>query len=170
MRTALIGLPAMACAACGTTNEVGAMEDFKQQAINQSPYEREIAASTTFYFCADHPNPDRFVALCEVCNVDLYADKDLPFNADPDTDAPIVGVKGWATHFYHEFKPWGDDPKPRVSVTGERASERFATNTMTVEAIEALFSEANAWCTSRRDGDFQVQKNEIAVFVEGLPS
>ena len=148
----------------------GGMEALKAQAINTSPLEREIAASNTFYFCKEHPNPARFVALCEACSVDFYANKDLPFNADPDTEAPIVGVKGWATHFYHEYKPWDDDPEPRITVTGERAYQKFETDDLTVSAIESLFDEANAWCQDRRAGEFQVLKNEIESFVGGLPS
>lgn len=145
------------------------MADLKAQAVHSSHLTRDIAASNTFYFCGAHPEADRFDALCEACDVNLFADKDLPFNADPDTDAPVVGVKGWATHFYHEYKPWGDDLKPRISVTGERATQKFETSDLSAEAVEALFDEANAWCRSRREGEFQVLKNEIASFVEGLP-
>ena len=148
----------------------GAMEAYKAQAIGASPLIREIAASNTFYFCKPHPEPDRFVALCEVCNVDLYADKDLPFNADPDTDAPVIGVKGWATHFYHEFKPWDEGTEPRISVTGERATQKFETNELTTPAIEAVFEAANGWCQARRSGEFQILKNEIESFVGRLPS
>ena len=145
------------------------MADLKAQAIHSSPLTRDIAASNTFYFCKRHPEADRFDALCEACDVNVFADKDLPFNADPDTNAPIVGVKGWATHFYHEYQPWGDDPKPRISVTGERATQKFETSDLSAEAVQALFDEANTWCRSRREGEFQVLKNEIASFVQGLP-
>lgn len=160
---------AAALPACAASVDSG-MDAYKAQAINASPLKREIAASTTFYFCKAHPEPDRYDALCEICNVDLYADKDLPFNADLDTDAPIVGVKGWATHIYHEYKPWGDDAAPRISATGERASQKFETDELNVQAIESLFEEANSWCRDRRKGEFQVQKNEIESFVGGLPS
>lgn len=167
---AAFALPVVGLAACAAAGGDDAMAAFKAQVIDASPLEREIAASNTFYFCKPHPEPDRYDAICEVCNVDLYADKDLPFNADPDTDAPIVGVKGWATHFYHEFKPWGDDPAPRVSVTGERATQKFETDQLDAASIGALFEAANDWCRSRRSGEFTLLKNEIESFVERLPS
>lgn len=162
----LIGLGLVACA----VSDQNQMADFKTQAIEASPLVREIAASNRFFFCKDHPQPDRFVAICEVCNVDFYPDKDLPFNADPDTEAPIIGVKGWATHFYHEFKPRDGDPKPRITVTGERATQRFETSDLTVEAIETLFASANEWCEARGAGEYRLLKNEISAFVEGLSS
>ena len=124
----------------------------------------------TFFSCDAHPNPDRYDAICEVCNVDVYPDKDLPFNADPDTEAPIVGVKGWATHYYHEFKPWGDDPEPRISSTGERASQKFETTSISIRAINVLFDEANAWCRERGDGEQTILKREVVAFVEGQQS
>lgn len=154
-----------ACAA----SQGGPMDEFKRQAQTISPVNRAIAASDTFFFCKAHPEADRFDALCEICNVDLYADKDLPFNADPDTDAPIVGVKGWATHFYHEYKPRDGDPNPRIAVTGEHASQKFTTRDLRSDAIEALFADANAWCQARGEGEFRVLKNEIETFVGGLP-
>lgn len=157
----------VACTAAGADTS---MESFKAQAVANAPLEREIAASVTFFSCDEHPNPDRFDAICEVCNVDFYPDKDLPFNADPDTDAPVVGVKGWATHYYHEFKPWGDDPEPRISVTGERASQKFETTSLSVRAINVLFDEANAWCRERGDGEQTILKREIEAFVEGQQS
>ena len=153
-----------ACAA----SQMGAMASYKEQALNASPLKREIVASETFYFCREHPNADRFDALCEICNVDFYPDKDLPFNADPDADAPIIGVKGWATHFYHEFKPRDGDPMPRIAVTGERASQKFETTDLSEQAIRALFEDANAWCAARGAGELRVTKNEIAAFVGGL--
>jgi hypothetical protein len=158
---------ALSLAACGSAGAESDMADFKAQAINHSPLQREIAASVTFYSCAEHPSAD-FDALCEVCNVDLYPDKNLAFNEDPDTEAPVMGVKGWATHFYHEYKPWGDDPEPRISSTGERASKKFETTSLSKRAINVLFDEANAWCQDRRDGEFQVLKDEVDAFVEGL--
>lgn len=164
--SALLGTGLAACAA--TQSEP--MDDLKAQAINTSPLERQIAASNTFYFCKDHPQPERFDALCEVCNVDFYPDKDLPFNADPDTEADIVGVKGWATHFFHEYKPRDVDPRPRIAVTGERAYETFKTRELTVEGIERVFEAANAWCQDRAPGEYRLLKNEIETFVAGLPS
>ena len=162
----LVGVSIAACASAGDDPMAGS----KAQAVAGSPLVREIAASNRFYYCEEHPEPDRFVALCEVCNVDVYADKDLPFNADPDTDAPIVGVKGWATHFYHEFKPRDDDPTPRIAVTGERATQKFESSDLTVEAIEALFASADEWCQGRGTGEYRLLKNEIAAFVEGVSS
>ena len=163
----VFALSALSLAACGTAGADASMAEFKEQAINQSPLNREIAASVTFYSCGEHPNAD-YDAICEVCNVDLYPDKNLAFNENPDTEAPIVGVKGWATHYYHEYKPWGDDPNPRISSTGERASKKFETTSLSKRAINVLFDEANVWCQDRRDGEFQVLKDEVDAFVEGL--
>ncbi|MEM7330246.1 MAG: hypothetical protein AAF437_15995 [Pseudomonadota bacterium] len=154
-----------ACAAAGADD---AMTALKQQALDVSPLKREIAASDTFFSCNAHPEPDRYDAICEICNVDLFPDKDLPFNADPETDAPVVGVKGWATHYYHEFKPRDGVPEPRISATGERASEKFETRDLSVAAIQALFDEANAWCKARGDGEFRLLKNDIVSFVDGV--
>lgn len=147
----------------------GAMDAYQQEALSASPLKREIAASDLFLGCKPHPEKDRFDAICDVCNVDIYADKDLPFNADPDTDAPIVGVKGWATHFYHELKNDADTGAPKIIVTGERATKSYATRALDGKAIQSLFDEANAWCQARESGEFRVLKNEIESFVGGLP-
>ena len=163
-----IGLASLAACASSATDTP--TDGLKAQVINASPLKREIAASAHFYFCGEHPQSDRFVALCEVCNVDLYADKDLPFNADPDTDAPIVGVKGWATHFYHEFQQNGEEPEPRLVVTGERDSKRYETKDLSVSGIKALFSDANNWCVNAGAGEFVLLKDDISTFVEGLNS
>lgn len=165
----ILALSALGLVACGSVEAEGDMADLKEQAVNASPLVREIAASNTFFFCKAHPEPDRYDALCEACEVNLFADKDLPFNANPDTDAPIVGVKGYATHFYHEYKPWGDDPKPRISATGERGTKKFETKELTVDAVQELFEDANMWCRARRKGEFLVLKDEIKPFIEGLP-
>ena len=164
--SALLGTGLAACAA--TQSEP--MDDLKAQAIDGSPLERQIAASNTFYFCKDHPKPERFDALCEVCSVDFYPNEDLPFSGHPNPEAQIVGVKGWATHFYHEYKPRDGDPRPRITVTGERASATFITDDLTVEAIEREFEAANAWCQDRAPGEYRLLKNEIETFVAGLPS
>lgn len=164
----LLALSALGLVACGPTLAEGDMTDFKKQAVHASPLNREIAASNTFFFCKPHPEPDRYVALCEACDVNLYPDKDLPFNAPRDTDAPIVGVKGWATHSYHEYKPRGDNPKPRISATGERGTQQFKTRELTVDAVQTLFDDANMWCRARRKGEFLVLKDEIKPFIEGL--
>lgn len=164
-------LSVIGLAACTAAPEPDPMADLKDQAINASPLKREIAASNTFYSCKPHPEPDRYDAICEACAVDLYPDKNLAFNANPDTEAPIVGVKGWATHFYHEYKPWGGDPKPRISVTGERATQKFESDDLSAPAIREVFDDMNAWCMARRGGtgEFHLLKDEIDVFVEGLP-
>ncbi|MEM9055722.1 MAG: hypothetical protein AAGB16_10395 [Pseudomonadota bacterium] len=169
MMRSIIFVAALSLAACGSVQAEDEMADLKEQAVNASPLVREVAASNTFFFCNDHPEPDRYHALCEACEVNLFPDKDLPFRADPDTDAPIVGVKGWATHYYHEYKPWGDDPKPRISATGERATKKFETKELTVEAVQTLFEDANMWCRARRKGEFLILKDEIESFIEGLP-
>ncbi|MEL7032414.1 MAG: hypothetical protein AAGL97_02145 [Pseudomonadota bacterium] len=155
-----------ACAAAGADSKVDA---YKQAALGVSPLNREIAASESFIECRVLPQSEYYGAICDVCNVDLYADKDLPFNADPDTEAPIIGVKGWATHFYHEIERAEADLAPKIGATGERASKRFETSTLEIEAIETLFDEANAWCQARESGEFRELKNEIEAFVGGLP-
>ena len=153
----------MACSAGAD----GALDVYKDAAINASPLQREIAASVTFYSCDEYTS-DGYVAMCEVCNVDLYPDKNLAFNENPDTEAPVVGVKGWATHYYHAFKPGADGEPPRISSTGERASKKFETTSLSKRAINVLFDEANAWCQARRSGEFQVLKDDVNAFVEGL--
>ena len=166
MRAAL-ALSAFGLVACGSAGADDAMAEFKAQAIKASPLQREIAASVTFYSCDEHPD-EGYDAICEVCNVDLYPDKNLAFNENPDTEAPIIGVKGWATHYYHEFKPWGDEPEPRISSTGERASKKFETTSLSKRAINVLFDSANAWCQQRQDGEFHELKDDVDAFVEGL--
>jgi len=165
MKLIAFSLGLAALSACAVTSDSQGFDGLKDQVIEASPLEREIAASAFFYFCGEHPLSERFVALCEVCNVDLYADKDLPFNADPDTDAPIVGVKGWATHYYHEFEQQGDESEPRIGVTGERASQRFETKDLSAAAIRDLFADANSWCTGIGDGKFVLLKDDIDAFV-----
>lgn len=142
----------------------GAMEPYKQEALSVSPLKREIAAADIYLGCKPHPRKDRFDAICDVCNVDLYPDKDLPFNADPDIDAPIVGVRGWATHFYHEIETDPNTGMPSVAITGERASEKFETRELDSATIHALFDEATAWCRARGVGEFRLLKNEIDAF------
>lgn len=156
-----------ACAATDTAAVSDEMADFKRQAVEVSPVTNAIAASNTFYFCGAHPQADRFDALCEACDVDLYFDKDLPFNADPAQDAPVVGLKAYATHYYHEYKPWHEGEAPRITVTGERGRRKFEAREVTPEAAHDLFDQANAWCQARRDGEFLVRKEEIdAMIVE----
>lgn len=165
-----LGFATLTLSACSMASNGGGMDGLKEQVIAASPVEREIAASALFYNCGKHPFSESFVAYCEVCNVDLYADKDLPFNADPDTDAPIVGVKGWATHFYHEFEQDGVDGEPRIAVTGERASQKFETQDLSVPAITDLFADANGWCMGIGDGEFVLLRDDIEEFVEGVTS
>lgn len=160
-------LPALGLVACSNAVPAGAMLDWKDQAVNASPLVRQIAASNTFYFCDRHPEPERYDAICEACDVDLFVDKDLPVTADPDQAAPIVGLKVFATHFYHEYKPWGDDPKPRISVSGERASQTFRTKEVSAAAARDFFDQGNAWCRGRRDGEFHVLKDEIETYFSG---
>jgi hypothetical protein len=152
--------------ACAVGGADGNWDAHKDVALDVSPLVREIAASDTFLACKAHPRVDRFEAICDVCNVDFYPDKDLPFSADPDTDAPVIGVKGWATHFYHEIERNADDDSLRVVVTGERASEKFETRELNANTVQALFDEANAWCQARGDGEFRVLRNDIEPFIE----
>lgn len=164
---AVLALTAFSLVACGSAGAHGAMADFKEMAINASPVQREVAASVTFYSCDEHKQ-DGYAAICEVCNVDLYPNKNLAFNENPDTEAPIIGVKGWATHYYHEFRSLAESEPPQISSTGERGSKKFETTSLSKRAINVLFDEANAWCRERRDGEFQVLKDEVDAFVEGL--
>lgn len=165
MRSAF-SLAAILPVACAGANADSAWDAHKDVALSVSPLVREIAASDTFLGCKAHPNSDRFEAICDVCNVDFYGDKDLPFNADPDTDASIVGVKGWATHFYHEIERDPADNVLRVVVTGERDSEKFATTDLNADAIQSLFDDANAWCQARGKGEFRLLKYDIDPFLE----
>lgn len=156
--------------ACSAVNASDNWSDFKAQAVGHSPLVREIAASNTFYRCSEHPDADAYDGLCEACDVGLYADKDLPATADPDQDAPIVGLKVFATHFYHEYKPWGDNPNPRISSTGERGTKTFRTSEVNALAARDLFEQANAWCQERRKGEFLVLKDEIDTYFAGEAS
>lgn len=160
-------LAATVLTACVGANADAAWDAHKEVALDVSPLNREIAASDTFLGCKAHPEREKFEAICDVCNVDFYADKDLPFNADPDTEAPVVGMKGWATHFYHEIERDAEDDVLRVAITGERASEKFATRELNGDTVQALFDEANAWCQARGRGEFRVLKNDIESFVQG---
>ncbi|MEM9180855.1 MAG: hypothetical protein AAGA89_14165 [Pseudomonadota bacterium] len=159
---------AAALPACAAAGSDPAIESYKQAALGVSPLNREIAASESFIECRVLPETEKFGAICDVCNVDFYPDKDLPFNADPDTEAPIIGVKGWATHFYHEIDRANAGAAPKIAVTGERATKRFGTSVLEAEAIQALFDEANAWCQAREKGELRVLKNDIEGFVGGL--
>lgn len=151
-------LPAIAVCACGSAGADDAMAEYKAQAVNSTPITNAIASSNTLYFCKDHPG-DRFDILCEACDVSLHD--------DVNEAGDIVGMTAWATHDYHELKPWEDGEAPRIAVSGERGDARFVADEPTAEASQAVFEAANAWCQTRRPGEFLIRKNEIEALFAG---
>lgn len=156
MRFAL-ALSALGLVACGSAGADNVMSEFKEQAVTVTPVKNAIASSNTFYFCKAHPS-ERFDLLCEACDVSLHD--------DVDDAGKVIGMKAWATHYYHELKPWNEGEAPRITTSGERADEKFIALEPTAIAARTIFNEANAWCQARREGEFLVRKDEVDAFFE----
>ena len=142
---------------CACAEAQDPFAEFKTDAVNATPTSRAVAASNTFYFCNEHPEPDRYTILCEACDVTLHRRK-----SGQSQDGLVV----YASHVRHDLRPRDDNPRPRLSRTGDVASETYRSETASVEDAKRLFSEANDWCQSRQKGEFVILKNEIETTFE----
>lgn len=155
---AWLALSALGLAACGPAGADAAMADFKQQAVTNTPITNAVASSNTFYFCKAATG-EEYDILCETCDVSLHD--------DVNDAGDVTRVTAWATHYYHELKPWEDGDTPRISTSGERAYEKFVADAPDSAAARRLFDDANAWCQGRRSGEFLVRKDEIDARLNG---
>ncbi len=158
---AVLALSALGLAACGSAGADADMDAYRQQAINNTPVKNAVASSNTFFFCKAAAS-DAYDILCETCDVSVHD--------DVDTDGAITRVTAWATHYYHELKPWNEGEAPRISTTGERDYEKFVADAPDAKSARALFETANRWCQDRRAGDFLIRKDEIDTLFEGGPA
>lgn len=142
---------------CACAQAQDPFAEFKTDAVNATPISRAVAASNTFYFCKEHPESDRYSVLCEACDVTLHGGK---------TSQSQDGLVVYASHVRHDLRPRDDNPRPRLSRSGDVASETYRSETAFVEDAKRLFSEANAWCQSRQEGEFVILKNEIETTFE----
>ncbi|MEM9055108.1 MAG: hypothetical protein AAGB16_07270, partial [Pseudomonadota bacterium] len=140
MKRFIFAFAAFGLVACGLAGADDDMAGYKEQAINVTPIQNAIASSNTFYFCKAHPSK-QFDILCEACDVSLHDDVDEAGN--------VVGMKAWATHYYHELKPWNEGEAPRITTTGERADEKFVASEPAAAAAHIIFEKANTWCQVR---------------------
>ena len=145
------GLAGLALSACGASaSSPNAM--FEDHVVGNTPTERAIAASSTFYSCRKGKEAEQY--WCYACEVTLH-----------DTDEG--GLVAYATDYEHMLKPWEDGEAPRISVTGEVGSERFLRDVQTAGAAHEMFDAANAWCKGRRKGSFHLLKDEIDTYFAG---
>jgi len=156
---AVVPLSALGLAACGFAST--GMGEYRKQVVNSTPVTNAVASSNTFYFCRAVETED-YDILCEACDVSLHD--------DVDEEGRITRLTAWATHYYHELKPWNDGERPRISTSGERGYEKFVADAPDAASARDLFDEANAWCKDRRRGKFRVRLDEIDALFEGGPA
>ena len=142
----------LAClAACGASasSPSGMFED---HVVGNTPTERAIAASSTFFSCRKGKEADQY--WCYACEVTLHG---------TDEGALVA----YASDYEHMLKPWEAGEAPRISVTGEVSNEKFESSDFSAAAAHRIFGEANAWCKGRRKGSFHLLKDEIDTYFSG---
>ena len=136
--------------ACGSAD--GEMSAYKQQTIDATPTKNAVAASNTFHFCKPHPQPDRYAILCEACDVTVHVKRaeGIPF-----------GLVAYASVMEHDLKVRDGEDEIKISRSFDAIDEDFRSDKFDAETARDLFSQANDWCQSQADGEFQILKDEI---------
>ena len=147
----MTGLAGLVLSACGASaGSPSAM--FGDQVVKHTPTEYAMAASSTFFNCRNGKEAQEY--MCYACEVTLH-EKD---------DGTLVA---YASDYEHKLKPWEEGGEPRITVTGERGSEKFTSDEASAAEAHKMFDAANAWCKGRGKGSFHLLKDEIDTYFSG---